>query len=764
MIRQDFMPADYQLVEERGSSDVSRYVLDCRMKPTAAILALFPLVGIAVAQVNPSFGHSHLGSAFDSGLRTRPWKFEGIGNSPFPISTKNPDLQAWYDQGNALLHNFWFEEAERTFRWCLKLEPENAMVYFGLARCGLNLFSAGGYGGPELARSKQFLKEAVKRKATVTERERLYIEAWDAAWAKSGEETSKELVSRLEELCLKYPDDIEAKCQLAFFNMGKGSALANEFLIQQVLKANPLHPGAHHARIHNWDGENGSQALASCEQYGRIAPTSGHAQHMPGHIYSGIGMWHEAAISMDSATRMELRHMTERMAFPFESWNYPHNRDYLSYIQEQLGRAEASLAGSRDILNAPKDPSVPSSQYPAILPFTRALLKFGMWERILDEKTWPKKLEEQWSVFKKAAQAIAHAELGNKEAAREAFEQIGAGLNAMIAAEVAKLPDQADKIRKDIEDNMPILFRIAEAKVLIAEGKRLDGQRILLELAEKERVVRQKGSFANDPPVDPWPALRLVGDLLLSNGDLKGAIQAYEQTLKNVPNDAWSLAGLAKAHHREGNRDKASDYAARFLAVWSGADAGLKLKEEVMALQLNVTPKSETIRPERTYDPSKLDNLGPSNWQPFRAPDLDCLDVNGKRVRLGDFKGKNVLLVFYLSDQCVHCVDQLTKINGRIKEFSDLNTVVLGVSSAKPAANKQSLKLAPFSIKLLSDTYHANARRFASYDDFEEMELHSTILMDADGRVRWKKTGGDPFQDVDYLLGELRRWGAGAPK
>ncbi|MEQ1893038.1 MAG: hypothetical protein ABL998_10880, partial [Planctomycetota bacterium] len=52
---------------------------------------------------------------------------------------------------------------------------------------------------------------------------------------------------------------------------------------------------------------------------------------------------------------------------------------------------------------------------------------------------------------------------------------------------------------------------------------------------------------------------------------------------------------------------------------------------------------------------------------------------------------------------------------------------------------------------------HANARRFTSYDDFEEMELHSTILIDTQGRVHWKRTGGDPFADVDFLLAELTR-------
>lgn len=726
----------------------------------ALAVACFLLTScFAVCQGDRSFGHSHLGSAFDSGLRSKPWKFEGIGSAPFPITTKNREVQGWYDQGNEFLHSFWFEEAERTFRWCLKLEPENAMVYFGLARCGLNLFTIAAGNDPELARFKHFLKEAVRRKQTVTQRERLYIEAWDAAWSKSGDEAAKEMVAHLQKLCLLFPDDIEAKCQLAFFNMGQGSALANEFLIQQVLAKNPMHPGAHHVRIHNWDGEDGDQALDSCELYGKVAPNIGHALHMPGHVYSGMGMWHEAAISMDSATRVELKHMNERFAFPFENWNFPHNRDYLCYIQEQLGRVAASLQGSRDLLNAPSDPAIRTSQYPAIMPFARALLKFELWEKILDESTWPSSLSPEWMVFKLASQVIALAELGKKDEARQALKGIQDGIETLVAAEIAKMPDQADKIRKELADNMPSLFRVAEAKVLLAEGQRLEGMRMLLDIANKEKVAREKGSFANDPPVDPWPAMRLVGDAFLANGDMKSAIEAYEQVLTYVVNDAWSLAGLAKAHHSRGERELATQYAGRFLAVWSGADPDLKLMKDVQALNLNAKPQAVTLRPERQYNPASLDRLGPSNWQPFSAPELDCTDANGKRVRLSDFRGRNVLLVFYLSDECVHCMEQLGAIHGRMAEFNQLNTVVLAVSAARPEANRASAKLSPLGFTLLSDVGHANARRFASYDDFEEMELHSTTLIDAQGRVRWKRSGGDPFQDIDYLIREIQRWG-----
>jgi hypothetical protein len=37
------------------------------------------------------------------------------------------------------------------------------------------------------------------------------------------------------------------------------------------------------------------------------------------------------------------------------------------------------------------------------------------------------------------------------------------------------------------------------------------------------------------------------------------------------------------------------------------------------------------------------------------------------------------------------------------------------------------------------------------------MELHSTILIDTKGRVHWKRTGGDPFSDMDFLHQSLKR-------
>src|SRR5207302_2736188 len=78
--------------------------------------------------------HSADASAFDNSPHEKPSLMDGIGKTHFPITTSVPEVQQWFDQGHTLLHLFWYYEAERAFRWCIKLDPDCAMAYWGLAR------------------------------------------------------------------------------------------------------------------------------------------------------------------------------------------------------------------------------------------------------------------------------------------------------------------------------------------------------------------------------------------------------------------------------------------------------------------------------------------------------------------------------------------------------------------------------------------------------------------------------------------------------
>ena len=70
-----------------------------------------------------------------------------------------------------------------------------------------------------------FLNDAVRLKKTVTERERLKIEAWADSFTLGDKERADILCRRLQAIALKYPYDIEAKSLFALFSIAPGHAL-----------------------------------------------------------------------------------------------------------------------------------------------------------------------------------------------------------------------------------------------------------------------------------------------------------------------------------------------------------------------------------------------------------------------------------------------------------------------------------------------------------------------------------------------------------
>ena len=236
-----------------------------------------------------------------------------------------------------------------------------------------------------------------------------------------------------------------------------------------------------------------------------------------------------------------------------------------------------------------------------------------------------------------------------------------------------------------------------EGLLRAAEGDLVEGTRLLGDAVTGEQKKRDAHDHKNDPPDEPWRASRMLGDVFLKHKDYELAIDSY-----------------GRLHY-----------------VWSNAEAGLRWRKDADALGLVAKPIADTPAPERPYTLDVNAAQGPLEWEPYAAPKLDAVDTEGKHVRLEDYRGQNVILVFYLNDGCVHCLEQLVSMSGKAADWATERTVVLAVSSVSPEKNKGSEKLGKLGFRLLSDPDHANARRFASYDDFEELELHSTILIDA---------------------------------
>jgi peroxiredoxin len=294
-----------------------------------------------------------------------------------------------------------------------------------------------------------------------------------------------------------------------------------------------------------------------------------------------------------------------------------------------------------------------------------------------------------------------------------------------------------------------------KGRLALARGDTLTGLKHLSDAAEKEFDFQRQYA---DPPFYPESLYNSLGEAYLRTKSPLLAEQAFEKALDLTHNDLFALSGMVRAENALGETARAQDAMARLLYVTADADKGLAILQRAMATGVTATPRDSSPGSQRNYLRTSLEKFGPDKWEPYAAPALDVKDSAGKRVTLDEYKGKNVILVFYLGAECPHCMRQLHSIGEHKADWDRLNTVVLAVSSATPQSNAETLKaFGDLPIRLLSDDHLANAHRFHSYDDFEDMELHSTILIDKQGRVYWARNGGEPFSDVAFLVKQLER-------
>jgi peroxiredoxin len=308
---------------------------------------------------------------------------------------------------------------------------------------------------------------------------------------------------------------------------------------------------------------------------------------------------------------------------------------------------------------------------------------------------------------------------------------------------------------KGFEEEYNLKSKELKARILLARGDRIPGLALLAEAAQLQ-YDQQKGD--NDPPFYPEVLYIALGHAYLSASSPALAVESFEKALTLTRNDWFALAGLVQAYKALKDDAKAKDAMGRLLYVTADADPNLPALERAKATGISAEMRDTSPAKQRNYKKVSLNQLGPELWEPYAAPKLDAVDPERKPVTLDEYKGKNVILVFYLGKECLHCMNQLRQISKKAEDWQRLETVVLAVSPNKPEDNAAALNTLKLDgIRVLSDQDSRNARRFKSYDDFEELEIHSTVLIDKKGRVYWSRNGGEPFGDMEFLVKQVER-------
>jgi peroxiredoxin Q/BCP len=87
----------------------------------------------------------------------------------------------------------------------------------------------------------------------------------------------------------------------------------------------------------------------------------------------------------------------------------------------------------------------------------------------------------------------------------------------------------------------------------------------------------------------------------------------------------------------------------------------------------------------------------------LKVPDFALKDQKGRTVRLSDFRGKKVIVYFYVRDDTPGCTKQACSFRDGISELQSRNAVVLGVSPDTVESHKRFTEKYNLNFSLLAD-------------------------------------------------------------
>ncbi len=505
----------------------------------------------------------------ESGVLATPAQMqERLGTVSFPVSC-GAGSQAAFNRGVALLHDFWFEESGKQFERIVKMDPDCAMGHWGVAMSSFHEI----WGRPDAATMKTGWKQmqAAQALPVKTEREKDYVAAL-AAFYEPGKAEFPARVKAYSEamgrLSAKYPDDVDAGALYALSlladqlptDMTEAHPQAAMAVLKALLVKYPDNPGVVHYIIHACDNPSmAAEGLAAADHYGEIAQDGPHAFHMPGHIYSRLGLWQKDIASQEGSIQASQRADAQGESGLMDE---PHSYDFLIYAELQSGqdvRAKKSLAESSAVLE--KIGGMPAGEMghmAGMIPYFRVKLAGFSALELHDWKAAAAMEPEKDSPAEDAmltywVRVLADGRLKD---------------GAKAKADLAKFDALVETIRKGkqaYELEGPGLTINRDEMVgwaAFAEGNQEAALKAMREAADLQDKIGQG-------EVD-IPAREMVADMLLDFGRPKEALAEYEVALKLSPNRLNGLFNAGRAAEAAGEREKAAGYYAALLKSTDG--------------------------------------------------------------------------------------------------------------------------------------------------------------------------------------------------
>src|SRR6202140_2304479 len=273
---------------------------------------------------------------------------QGLGRVHFETSC-TPQAQQKFDRGLAMVYSFFYPDSVQTFTEAAAADPQCAIAYWGIAISHrpnpmiLPLTTAVLKNGLEAVEKGKAIGAKTERERDWLAAIEFYYNGYDKI-----DQTQRGLAyeKAMEALMQKYPDDSEAAIFYALAlnetALHSDKTYANQLkagaILEKIEAKLPDHPGVLHYLIHTYDYPPLAQrALDAANRYAGVAPAAQHAQHMPSHTYSMLGLWAQSVAS-NTKSRAIAQGQAARLWPGAASPGEPHYLDFMVYALLQMGQ------------------------------------------------------------------------------------------------------------------------------------------------------------------------------------------------------------------------------------------------------------------------------------------------------------------------------------------------------------------------------------------------------------------------------------------
>ncbi len=497
-----------------------------------------------------------------------PGAGEQLGAVHFPTSCASA-VASQFDRAVALLHSFEFGASTRAFTEVLAVDSTCAMAHWGVAMSRWsNPTSPARRATVVLDAGRASAESAVRLSSEVTARERGYARAVSMLFANHERLDQRTRVLAYEramtDLVAAEPADTEARIFHALALIGSAPPTDKTYvnqlkageILEDIWTRQPDHPGLAHYIIHAYDVPSlADKAQAAAHRYAGIAPSAAHAQHMPSHTFTRVGLWKESVETNRKSVAIALRDGSIAEAL--------HASDYTMYAYLQMRKLDAAKAvlDGLPALEARFDVNANTGAAPG---WAGAFALAAIPARYaLERRDWagaaalePKSSTFPWTeAMVHFTRALGAAHIGATATARESVDS--------LAAFERRLSENGEPYWAE---QVAIQRLGAQASLDRAEG-RTDAALVRMHEAARREGATEKSAVTPGPLV---PARELLADMLLELGRPAEALTEYRATLLTEPNRYQAVDGARRAATASGDRAAAARYAAQLRQMTGG--------------------------------------------------------------------------------------------------------------------------------------------------------------------------------------------------